>query len=348
MKKTLKKGVSLVLVACMVLLTMVACSAENVANTSSAPQASSSATSGEPSPAEAKKELACLITEVPKGAPFTDLTWKGFEKLEAELGTEIKLVEAMDKAEYPEQIRAMAQLGASPIYSMFDTVNEVVLQLASEFPDTKFYLIDCEMENEQPNVVNLIVDPYEASYLAGFVAAKTTKTNKIGWIGHTDHPTIVRFLDGYTAGAKYANPNIVIESAFTGDPNDPVKGQETAKIIIDKGVDVIFQSANQSGMGVIKACAESGIKCIGVDDWQGSIDPCVFWSALKDIDGAIYETGKACIEGNFSAGRMEFGLKTNSKVYDQRDFDKLPKELQDEVSKLTEDIRSGKVDVFAK
>lgn len=186
---------------------------------------------------------------------------------------DIKMVEAMDKAEYPEQIRAMAQLGANPIYAMFDTVNEVVLDVADEFPDTKFYLIDCEMENSEPNCANLIVDPYEASFIAGFVAAKTTETGKLGWIGHTDHPTITRFRDGYTAGARYANPDIVVESAFTGDPSDPVKGQETAKIIIDRGVDVIFQSANQSGMGVIKACGEAGIKCIGVDEWQGDVDP---------------------------------------------------------------------------
>lgn len=139
-----------------------------------------------------------------------------------------------------------------------------------------------------------------------------------------------------------------MESAFTGDPSDPVKGQETAKIIIDRGVDVIFQSANQSGMGVIKACGEAGIKCIGVDEWQGDVDPCVFWSALKDIDGAIYKTGKDFLAGNFTAGRVEFGIKTDSRVYDQRDFDKLPAELQTEVSQLVEDIKTGKVDVFSK
>ena len=42
--------------------------------------------------------LACLITEVPAGAPFTDLTWKGFQQLEKDLGIRIRLVEAMDKA----------------------------------------------------------------------------------------------------------------------------------------------------------------------------------------------------------------------------------------------------------
>ena len=96
------------------------------------------------------------------------------------------------------------------------------------------------------------------------------------------------------------------------------------------------------------ACGEAGIKCIGVDEWQGDVDPCVFWSALKDIDGAIYKTGKDFLAGNFTAGRVEFGIKTDSRVYDQRDFDKLPAELQTEVSQLVEDIKTGKVDVFSK
>ena len=208
----------------------------------------------------------------------------------------------------------MAKLGANPIYAMFDTVNEVVMQIAPEFPDVHFYMIDCEMSHNLPNAVNLIVDPYEASFIAGFVAAKTTQTGKVGWVGHIDHPTITRFRDGFTAGAKHANAAIEVYPAFTGDVDDPVKGQETARVIINYGVDVIFQSANQSGMGVIKACAEAGIKCIGVDDWQGNIDPCVFWSALKDIDGAIYETARDSIEGRFRSGYVEFGLKTNAKA----------------------------------
>lgn len=343
MMKKIWKSTFALLMALTLLVSLAACggSPASAPSGDAAPQAAAPADDG-------KKPLTCLITEVPKGAPFTDLTGLGFEKLEAEEGMDIKMVEAMDKAEYPEQIRAMAQLGANPIYAMFDTVNEVVLDVADEFPDTKFYLIDCEMENSEPNCANLIVDPYEASFIAGFVAAKTTETGKLGWIGHTDHPTITRFRDGYTAGARYANPDIVVESAFTGDPSDPVKGQETAKIIIDRGVDVIFQSANQSGMGVIKACGEAGIKCIGVDEWQGDVDPCVFWSALKDIDGAIYKTGKDFLAGNFTAGRVEFGIKTDSRVYDQRDFDKLPAELQTEVSQLVEDIKTGKVDVFSK
>ena len=72
---------------------------------------------------EQDKELfTCLISEAPAGVPFTDLTWTGFEQIEQEYGASVKLIEALDKAEYSEQIRAMAEMGANPIYTMFDTV----------------------------------------------------------------------------------------------------------------------------------------------------------------------------------------------------------------------------------
>ena len=65
---------------------------------------------------EQDKELfTCLISEAPAGVPFTDLTWTGFEQIEQEYGASVKLIEALDKAEYSEQIRAMAEMGANPI-----------------------------------------------------------------------------------------------------------------------------------------------------------------------------------------------------------------------------------------
>lgn len=293
-------------------------------------------------------KLVCLLTEVPKGAPFTDLTWRGFEKLAADTGCQVKLVETLDKAEYVEQVRSMAQLGASPIYGMFDVVCEAMVQVAPEFPDTKFYLIDSYIEAGLDNVCGLIVDPYEPSFVAGYVAAKTTHTKQISWIGHSDTPTINRFKDGYIAGAKYADPSVKVLPSYIGDANDPTKGKEVANIAIDNGCDVVFQVGNQAGLGVIKACDEKGIKCIGVDDWQGDLGPSVFWSALKDIDGAIYSTGKDALNGKFHGGQVQFNISTGSKAYDQRDFEKLPKELQADVEQLMKDIASGKVDVFQK
>lgn len=311
------------------------------ANPSSGPSASTGEVNTPTTPMK-----VCLISTISSGTPFCKLTWRGFEKVQSELGAEIKLIEALDTAEYEEQVRSMAEAGYSPIYTMFDALNAVVVEVAPDYPDTYFYMIDSALEYENlPNVCSLIVDPTESSFISGYVAAKSTTSGTIGWVGSLDQANINRFRNGYTAGALYANPDINILTAYTGDNTDSEKGRECAVAQIDGGADIIFQSANLSGLGVIAGCAEGGIKAIGVDEWQGNVDDCVFWSSLKDIDSAVFETAQEIAGGKFEAGPRYFVLATGARAYDERDFEKLPAELQQEVSDLVEKIVSGEVNV---
>ncbi|MDO4438096.1 MAG: BMP family ABC transporter substrate-binding protein [Eubacteriales bacterium] len=289
--------------------------------------------------------FTCLISEAPAGVPFTDLTWKGFERIAETYGAEVKLIEALDKAEYAEQIRAMADMGANPIYTMFDAVNAVAIELAPEYPDTKFCLIDSSMDTLHDNVANVYVDSLEPAFIAGVVAAKTTATKKVGWIGSLDIPVINRFKDAYLAGVKYTDPEIEIQTAYVGDDSDTVKAGEQAKIMINRDVDVIYQTANLAGLGVIQACSEAKIKCIGVDEWQGGIDPCVFWSSLTDINGAVFDSFTAYKDGKFTSGRTNYGIETESAIFDQRDYDALPDDVKKEVDRVVTEVKDGKLDL---
>ena len=291
---------------------------------------------------EQDKELfTCLISEAPAGVPFTDLTWTGFEQIEQEYGASVKLIEALDKAEYSEQLRAMAEMGANPIYTMFDTVNEVAIELAPEYPDTMFCLIDSSLDTKYDNVANVYVDSLEPAFVSGFVAARTTQSKTIGWIGSLDIPVINRFRDAYLAGAAYADPDVVVQTAYVGDDSDTVKAGEQTKIMVSQGADVIFQTANLAGLGVIQGCADAGIKCIGVDEWQGDIDGCVFWSSLTDIRGAVFDSFTAYKNGQFVSGRTNYGIETQSAIFDDRDYNKLPEDVKTDLDKLIEDVKSG-------
>ena len=212
----------------------------------------------------------------------------------------------------------MAEMGANPIYTMFDTVNEVAIELAPEYPDTMFCLIDSSLDTKYDNVANVYVDSLEPAFVSGFVAARTTQSKTIGWIGSLDIPVINRFRDAYLAGAAYADPDVVLQTAYVGDDSDTVKAGEQTKIMVSQGADVIFQTANLAGLGVIQGCADAGIKCIGVDEWQGDIDDCVFWSSLTDIRGAVFDS--------FTA---------------YKDYNKLPEDVKTDLDKLIEDVKSG-------
>ena len=107
-----------------------------------------------------------------------------------------------------------------------------------------------------------------------------------------------------------------------------------------------MHSANQAGLGVIRACEEMGVLSIGSDEWQGAInEDIVFWSALKDTTGATYAAGKSVSEGQFKPGMEIFGLDSGAKLYDDRDYQKLPEDLQKTVDEVFSKIQSGEIQV---
>ena len=293
---------------------------------------------------EAKITMAAMIISIPQGDPFLDLAYDGVEKLGEEYGIETKVIEALEKSEYSEQVRAMAEAGADPIYVVWDDLATEAIKIAPEFPDTDFIVVDCYATSDLDNVKTIVVEPQEAAFLAGVVAANTTESGQVAWLGSTDQPVINKFRVGFEAGIEYADKGVTCESLYIGDANDPNKGSELAKQVIEKGADVVMHSANMAGLGVIRACQEMGVKAIGADEWQGEIDEnTVIWSALKDITGAVYEAGKSSLDGEFTGGMDVYNAASGAALYDQRDYDKLSDELKTLVDEAKEKLISGEI-----
>src|SRR5205085_11477812 len=115
-------------------------------------------------------------------------------------------------------------------------------QVAKDYPRIRFAIIDGKID--LPNVASLVFKEHEGSYLVGILAAKTTKTGTLGFLGGMDIGLIHRFARGYEEGAKSVNPNIKIIQNYVGVTdaawNNPGKGKELALAQISKGADIIF------------------------------------------------------------------------------------------------------------
>ena len=223
----------------------------------------------------AAEEPAPMAVLVPCsiGDPFVAMCLEGLYDLSEATGKELKIIETYDKAEYEDQVCAMADLGCTPIYCMWGDLSEVAINYAEDYPETAFVLTDVYLKTDAPNISSLSVDPYGASFLAGYLAAKKSEVGTVGFIAHADRAVSRRYRDGYMAGVAYGNEklgkNVQVQVAYTGDDQDPVKGSETALLMIEEyGVDIIFQSASLSGLGVISACQEKGVEmCIRDSRW---------------------------------------------------------------------------------
>src|SRR6266705_2375348 len=167
-----------------------------------------------------------------------------------------------------------------------------------------------DVEIDLPDVASLIFKEHEGSFLVGMIAARTTKTGKIGFVGGMDIPLIHKFETGYAEGARYANPKVQVFENYVGVTdaawNNPGKGKELAKAQIERGADVIFQAAGNSGLGVFDAAEEVKKLAIGVDSNQNWVKPgFILTSMIKRVDVSVFNSVKDMVDGRFKGGIHE-------------------------------------------
>jgi basic membrane protein A len=223
-------------------------------------------------------------------------------------------------------MRAFAERGYDLVIGVGFAQAPIMEKVAKDYPNLHFAIIDGV--SELPNVASLVFKEHEGSYLVGLLAAKTTKTNTIGFIGGMDIGLIHRFEGGYEQGAKSVNPNIQVLQNYVGVTdaawNNPGKGKEIALGQISKGADVIFTAAGNSGLGAFDAVEQAGRDAsgrathfvIGVDSNQNMVKPgFVLTSMIKRVDNAVYDIVKKVVAGQFKGGFHEFGLDTDGVGY---------------------------------
>ncbi|MDQ3819104.1 MAG: BMP family ABC transporter substrate-binding protein, partial [Acidobacteriota bacterium] len=103
-------------------------------------------------------------------------------------------------------MRAFAERNYDLIIGVGFAQAPIMERVAKDYPNIRFAIIDGV--SELPNVASLVFKEHEGSYLVGMLAAKTTKSNTLGFIGGMDIPLIHRFETGFEEGARAVNPNI--------------------------------------------------------------------------------------------------------------------------------------------
>lgn len=293
---------------------------------------------------------------------FNAAAWEGVKRAKDELGIFLRDVEPGDPTSIEPSMRAFAERGYDLIVGVGFAQAPIMNDVARDYPNLRFAIIDGVID--LPNVASLIFKEHEGSFLVGMIAARTSKTGKIGFVGGMDIPLIHKFEKGYEEGARYANPKIQVFENYVGVTdaawNNPGKGKELSKAQIERGADVIFQAAGNSGLGVFDAAEEttkyrqqnrispSNVFAIGVDSNQNWVKPgFILTSMIKRVDVAVFNTVKDLLEGRFKGGIHEFGMENDGIGYalDQYNRDLIPQAVLDEVEQAKKDIIAGRIKV---
>jgi basic membrane protein A len=274
----------------------------------------------------------------------------GAEKFAMEKGVAVREFEPQNEEQREQGLRRLASRGNSPIVAVGFNMSSSVTKVAAEFPDSQFVIIDSVVD--LPNVQSIIFSEHEGSFLVGALAALTSESNKVGFVGGMDIPLIRKFACGYEQGVKYVSADAEVFQNMTGSTptafNDPARGSELAKSQISKGADVIFAAAGGTGIGVYQAAKDEGVYAIGVDSNQNYLQPgTMLTSMVKRVGVAAYGAWEDAQAGTWQPGLKVLGLSNDGVDYamDQYNSSLVSADVKAKVDAIKADIVSGKVSV---
>jgi basic membrane protein A and related proteins len=179
--------------------------------------------------------------------------------------------------------------------------------VAKQFPDVQF-VESAGVPKAAPNVHYVLQTQTALGYVSGYVAAKLSKTHKIGFVGGALIPPTIEGQKGFKAGAKAGGAKVV--STIVGSFSDPVKGKTAAAAQIAAGADVLYNFLDAGAPGVIQAIKESGkdIKSIGVITQKCYLGKAEIGDSLAFVDKLTYNVVR-----DFEAGKL------TNKIYSLED-----------------------------
>jgi basic membrane protein A len=288
---------------------------------------------------------------------FNAAAWQGVQRAAKDLPIVLRDIEPGTPNAIEPAMRAFAERNFDLIIGVGFAQAPIMEQVAKNYPNIHFAIIDGV--SNLPNVASLVFKEQEGSYLVGMLAAKTSQTGTIGFLGGMDIGLIHRFEKGYEEGAKAVNPNIRVIQNYVGVTdgawNNPGKGKELSLAQIGKGADVIFTAAGNSGLGAFDAVEQQGKQngrathfVIGVDSNQNMVKPgFVLTSMVKRVDNAVYNIVQEVFNHRFSPGLHVFGLDKDGVGYamDENNQNLISSEAIRQVEEAKKKIIGGEIKV---
>jgi basic membrane protein A len=248
---------------------------------------------------------------------FNYLAGQGLKQAEKKYGIQGDVTVSKSNNDYVPNITKYALKGYDLVIAVGFLEEQAVGQVAKKFPKVKFAIIDDSVTVKAlaglKNVEGIQYKEQEAGYLVGYLAGLFEKSsakglnsqNVVSSVGGISIPPVDRYIAGFQAGARAADPGVKLLNGYSGDFVAQDKCQGLAQQQIAAGSDIIFQVAGQCGLGAINAARDKGLWGIGVDTNQalqvGSKQ--LLASATKGVDVSVVDVVGQVVGGNFRGGK---------------------------------------------
>ncbi len=253
---------------------------------------------------------AALLT----AGPVSDAGWyagayEGLLLLRDSLGAAVSHQQTRTPAEFDEAFFSYASSGYDLIFAHGFEYQDAAIRAGERFPETTFVVSGGGRVSA--NVVPLVFELEEGSYLAGMLAAGVSESGVVGMVGGVAIPPVEGTFRAFEAGARAVDPAVRILESFTGSWDDVGAAKEAAVAQLSRGADVLIHNVDAASFGVFQAVREARTAgrtawALGMNRDQNDVAPdVIIGSAVIRIPDAFLEVAEAWRAGELG-GRPIF------------------------------------------
>jgi basic membrane lipoprotein Med (substrate-binding protein (PBP1-ABC) superfamily) len=295
---------------------------------------------------------AALLT----AGPVSDAGWyagayEGLLMIRDSLGAAVSHQQTRTPAEFDEAFLSYASSGYDLIFAHGFEYQDAAIRAGERSPETTF--IVSGGGRFAANVVPLIFELEEGSYLAGMVAAGMSESGTIGMVGGVEIPPVQGTFRAFEAGARAVDPNVRILESYTGNWDDVAAAKEAAVAQLSRGADVIIHNVDAASFGVFQAVREAVAAgriawALGMNRDQNDVAPdVILGSAVIRIPEAFLDITRTWLAGELGGRPVYEGASEGviDFVLNPELASRVPAELVTAIDDARARIRAGDLTV---
>jgi basic membrane protein A len=286
---------------------------------------------------------------------INDLSWnqvayEGAKRLEEEGLVELAYTETVpeDAASLTQAVSGYADQGYELIIAHSFGYGDPLFKLAKDYPDTNFAWAG-GIDKTSDNVADYAQPFWDASYLAGILAADVTETGVLGGLAGFDIPVCHAMLVAFERGAQEVDPGISSLTTYVGDWVDVAKSKEAAEALADQKADVFMSCGEGPALGSIEVAKDRDLAAAGyVGDMSSLAPEHVFASVVWNLHELWGQMVADVQDGTFQPGKFyEVSVKDNGLLVELNPSfeDQISEEVMATYEKTLQDIKSGEFTV---
>jgi basic membrane protein A and related proteins len=299
--------------------------------------------------------VVLLLSGVITDGGWSQLAYNGLKELDLRPGFRTAYAENITLAQMDQVVRGYSDDGFDLMIGHGLEFSSDLLAVAPDYPAQHYFVTTFLPQPQVPaNIMYVNMGYLNAAYGAGALAALiSNKRQAVGFIGGNDDPNQQRMKKAFIAGAQHTVPGIRALAIVTGDYDNASKGREAASILIGNGADVIWHTADVTGLGAIQGAVAGNVKVLGCYSDQTSLAPNNMASSFQmNLDGMVVAIASEVAEHTF-AGGTEWRPPVNQMwlLKSGANGDHNPRLVSDDqwktFQKIWNDLAAGKINVEA-